>query len=156
MMGMLNSLRRFFIPALSPAMFNVATIVSAFTLVPLMPRFGWPPIAGIAFGTLLGGLGQMAHAVAVAAARGLAVSAALDWRDPGLREVLMQMAPGTLGLAAMQVNVFINTMLATRSGHGRRVVAELRVSIDVSAHRSVRHLDRHRRAARNLAAGGRR
>src|SRR6185503_9503166 len=46
MMGMLNALRRFFIPALSPAMFNVATIVAAFTLVPLMPRFGWPPIAG--------------------------------------------------------------------------------------------------------------
>src|SRR5262245_13746138 len=45
MMGMLNALRRFFIPALSPAMFNVATIVAAFTLVPLMPRFGWPPIA---------------------------------------------------------------------------------------------------------------
>ena len=38
MMGMLNSLRRFFIPALSPAMFNVATIAAAFTLVPLMPR----------------------------------------------------------------------------------------------------------------------
>ena len=39
MMGMLNSLRRFFIPALSPAMFNVATILCAFVLVPVMPRF---------------------------------------------------------------------------------------------------------------------
>ena len=38
MMGMLNSLRRFFIPALSPAMFNVATIFCAFAVVPLMPR----------------------------------------------------------------------------------------------------------------------
>ena len=46
MMGMFNSLHRFFIPALSPAMFNVATIVCAFALVPLMPRFGLPPIAG--------------------------------------------------------------------------------------------------------------
>ena len=34
-MGMLNSLHHFFIPALSPAMFNVATIVCAFALVPL-------------------------------------------------------------------------------------------------------------------------
>src|SRR5437764_7746254 len=42
MMGMLNALGRFFIPALSPAMFNIATLLSAFTLVPLMPRLGWP------------------------------------------------------------------------------------------------------------------
>ena len=37
-MGMLNSLHHYFVPALAPAMFNVATIVGAFTLVPLMPR----------------------------------------------------------------------------------------------------------------------
>ena len=46
MMGMLNALGRFFIPAVSPAMFNIATLLSAFTLVPLMPRLGWPRIAG--------------------------------------------------------------------------------------------------------------
>src|SRR4029450_11142796 len=45
MMGMLNSLHRFFIPALSPAMFNVATIFCAFTVVPIMPRLGMSPIA---------------------------------------------------------------------------------------------------------------
>ena len=41
-MGMLNSLHQFFLPALSPAMFNVATIICAFALVPVMPRLGWP------------------------------------------------------------------------------------------------------------------
>ena len=40
-MGMLNSLHHFFIPALSPAMFNVADASScAFALVPLMPALG--------------------------------------------------------------------------------------------------------------------
>src|SRR5919108_3028541 len=34
MMGMLNSLHRFFVPALSPAMFNVVTIACAYGLVP--------------------------------------------------------------------------------------------------------------------------
>src|SRR6185436_17132025 len=38
LMGMLNSLHQFFIPALSPAMFNVATIICAVVLVPVMPR----------------------------------------------------------------------------------------------------------------------
>ena len=41
LMGMLNALHRFFIPALSPAMFNVATIVCAVLLVPLAPVWGW-------------------------------------------------------------------------------------------------------------------
>ncbi len=58
LMGMLNALGRFFTPAVSPAMFNVATLLSAFTLVPLMPWLGWPRIAGLAIGTVLGGAGQ--------------------------------------------------------------------------------------------------
>ena len=33
--------------------------------------------------------------------------------SPGLRDVLVLMGPGTLGLAATQVNVFVNTWLAT-------------------------------------------
>jgi putative peptidoglycan lipid II flippase len=37
-MGMLNSLHHYFVPALSPAMFNIATIVVGVALVPLMPR----------------------------------------------------------------------------------------------------------------------
>ena len=60
LMAMLNALHRFFIPALSPAMFNVATILCAVIFVPLSSRFGIEPIAAIAVGTLLGGLGQIA------------------------------------------------------------------------------------------------
>ena len=45
-MGMLNALRRFFIPALAPAMFNVASILSVFAIVPLMPLIGWDPMLG--------------------------------------------------------------------------------------------------------------
>src|SRR5882762_10355622 len=53
-MGMLNALHRFFVPALSPATFNVATIACALLLVPVMPRFGMPPITAIAIGALIG------------------------------------------------------------------------------------------------------
>ena len=59
-MGMLNSLHHYFIPALSPAMFNVVTIICAFALVPIMPAFGLEPIVAIAIGTLLGGVAQLA------------------------------------------------------------------------------------------------
>jgi putative peptidoglycan lipid II flippase len=118
MMGMLNSLRRFFIPALSPAMFNVATILCAFTLVPVMPRIGLPPIAAIAVGTLLGGLGQVALQWPALRREGFRYRAIVDFRDPDLREVLRLMLPGTLGLAAVQINVFVNTYLATSQERG--------------------------------------
>ena len=118
MMGMLNSLRKFFIPALSPAMFNVATIFCAVAVVPLMPRVGLPPIAGIAIGTLLGGVGQILLQWPALRREGFRYKPILDFRDPDLREILRLMGPGTLGLAAVQINVFVNTYLATTQEQG--------------------------------------
>ena len=118
MMGMLNSLRRFFIPALSPAMFNVATILCAIALAPMMPRVGLPAIAAIAIGTLLGGLGQIGLQWPVLRKEGFRYRPVLNFRDPDLREVLRLMGPGTLGLAAVQINVAVNTFLATSQEQG--------------------------------------
>ena len=118
LMGMLNSLNLFFIPALAPAMFNVATIVCALVLVPLMPRIGWPPITAIAIGTLVGGLAQVSLQWPLLRRQGFSYSPFLDWRQEGLRRVLVLMGPGTIGLAATQVNVFVNTVLATGEGTG--------------------------------------
>jgi len=117
-MGMLNSLHHFFIPALSPAMFNVVTIVFGFAVVPFAGRIGLQPITIIALSTLLGGLAQLALQWPPLRREGFRWSPVLDWRDPGLRRVLMLMGPGTIGLAATQVNVFVNTVLATGAGTG--------------------------------------
>jgi putative peptidoglycan lipid II flippase len=117
-MGMLNSLHRFFIPALSPAMFNVATIACAVLLVPVMPMAGLPPIAAIAIGTVVGGIAQLAVQWPGLRKEGFRYVPELDWRDPALRRVLVLMGPGTIGLAATQVNVFVNTVLATGEGTG--------------------------------------
>ena len=116
--GMLNALGRFFIPALSSAVFNVAVVLSAFTLVPLMPRIGWPGIVGVAIGTVIGGAGQILLQWPFLRREGWRYAPILDTRDEGLREVMQLMAPGTLGLAAVQVNVFVNTVLATGEGTG--------------------------------------
>ena len=150
-MGMLNSLHRFFVPALSPAMFNVATDRCARSLlVPLMPRLGLPPIAAIAIGTLVGGLGQIAHPVA-GAARGRAsgTGRSSTSRDPDLREVLLLMGPGTLGLAAVQINVLVNTYLATSQRKGAVSWLQLRVPADVPADRPLRRVDRDGGASRH-------
>ena len=115
-MGMLNSLHHYFIPALSPATFNVVTILSVFMLVPVMPALGLEPIAAIAIGTLLGGVAQLALQWPTLRREGFAYRPILDWNDAGLRRILVLMGPGTAGLAATQVNVFVNTLLATGAG----------------------------------------
>jgi putative peptidoglycan lipid II flippase len=118
LMGMLNSLRRFFIPALAPAMFNVATILCAIAVVPLMPLVRLPPIAGIAIGTLLGGLGQILLQWPLLRREGFRYQPLLDFSDPDLRTILRLMGPGTLGLAAVQINVLVNTYLAALQEQG--------------------------------------
>jgi len=118
MMGMLNSLNRFFVPALSPAMFNVATIVCAYALVPFMPSIGLAPVAGIAIAAILGGLGQILVQWPSLRREGFRYRPVLDFADPGLREILRLMGPGTLGLAAVQINVVVNTSLAATQEQG--------------------------------------
>ena len=117
-MGMLNSLHRFFIPALSPAMFNVAIIACALVLVPLMPALGQPAIMAIAIGAVVGGVAQAALQWPSLRREGYRFRPALDFRDEGLLRVLILMGPGTVGLAATQVNLFVNTVLATSEGTG--------------------------------------
>ena len=118
MMGMLNSLRRFFVPSLSPAMFNVASILAALALAPLMGRFGLEPIVGLAIGTLLGGLGQIALQWPTLRREGFRYQPIVSFKDPVVREILRLMAPATIGVAAVQINVAVNTFLATDQEQG--------------------------------------
>ena len=117
-MGMLNSVHKFFIPALSPAMFNVSLIVCAFLLVPLMPGLGLEPIMAIAIGVVVGGFGQIALQYWALHREGFRYRPALDPHDPGLRRILALMGPGTVAGAAVQVNLLVNTALATGEGTG--------------------------------------
>ena len=118
MMAMLNALHRFFIPALSPAMFNVATIVCAVIAVPLSPHLGIEPIVAIAAGTLVGGLGQILLQWPALRREGFRYQPMLDAHDPWLREIGRLMVPGVAGLAAVQINLFVNSWLAAGLGTG--------------------------------------
>ena len=118
LMGMLNSLNRFFTPALSPAMYNVGIIMSGALLVPLMPGLGLDRIVAIAIGALLGGIGQVAFQAPALYREGFRYRATLDPSDPGLRHILRLMGPGTLAGAAVQINLLVNMVLATGQGTG--------------------------------------
>ena len=118
LMAMLNALHRFFVPALSPAMFNVATIVCAVIAVPLAQPLGIEPIMAIAAATLIGGFGQILLQWPVLRRQGFRYQTVLDIHDPSMREVGRLMVPGVVGLAAVQINLFVNSWLAAGLGTG--------------------------------------
>jgi len=160
LMGMLNSLHRFFIPAVSPAMFNVGSIVCTIGLAPVMPLLGLPVIVAPAIGVLVGGFGQMAVQWFPLRREGYRYQPVLDFRDEGLHRVLVLMGPGVVGLAAVQINLFVNSILAT--GEGTSAVSALSYAFRLMympigifgvsiATAVVPTLSRH--AARNDAAG---
>jgi putative peptidoglycan lipid II flippase len=117
-MGMLNSLGHFFIPALSPAMYNVAVVVMSVALIPFAPQLGVSDITIVAVGALVGGVGQLAIQWPPLRREGFRYQPVLDVRDEGLHRVLLLMGPGTIGMAATQINVFVNTVLAAGEGTG--------------------------------------
>lgn len=117
-MGMLNSLRRFFVPAVSPAAYNVCLIASAVVVAPLMPQTGTAPIAVLAAGVLAGGGGQIAVQWWALRREGFRWRPGLGLADRGLREIVGLMGPATVAGAALQVNVLVNTVLATGEGTG--------------------------------------
>jgi putative peptidoglycan lipid II flippase len=83
-----------------------------------MPALGLPRIMAIAIAALAGGALQVAVQWPSLWREGFRYRTTLDIRDPGLHQVLILMGPGTIGLAATQVNLFVNTLLATSQGTG--------------------------------------
>jgi len=117
-MAMLNSVDRYFVPALAPTVFNVVSILTTVALVPVLTSAGLPVILSVAVGVLVGGVGQLVVQVPSLYREGYSYEPRLDPSEPRLREVLLLMGPGTLGLAATQINMFVNTWLATGEGTG--------------------------------------
>lgn len=112
-MGMLNALRRFFVPALSPAMLNVVFILCLVGGVPLFNRLGIHPVMALSLGMLLGGVAQIASQWPSLRREGYRHAWVLNPRDPALHEMLVLMGPGAIGVAAAQVNLLVNMVLAT-------------------------------------------
>jgi putative peptidoglycan lipid II flippase len=112
-MGMLNALHRFFMPAFAPAMYNVIFIACTIVFVPVFTAIGVMPVMALSMGMLLGGVAQIVAQWPTLRREGYRHAWILDPREPGLREVLVLMGPGTLGVAAAQINLLVSTYLAT-------------------------------------------
>jgi putative peptidoglycan lipid II flippase len=75
-------------------------------------------IIGMAIGTLAGGLLQWLIQVPSLRAVGYRWQPLLSFNDEGVRQVMRLMAPAIIGVAAVQVNIFVNTRFASSLGTG--------------------------------------
>src|SRR4029453_16197363 len=112
--GVLNVYRRFAIPAFTPVLLNVAIIGAALFLA----RYFDPPIMALAWGVFIGGVAQLAFQIVPLARIGMLPRPRFDWRDEGVRRILILMGPALLGVSAAQVSALINTQLAAYLGDG--------------------------------------
>lgn len=117
-MGMLNSHGRFFIPAFAPTLFNLGMIVSGFSICYIFKYSGQPPIIGMAWGVLLGGSMQMMIQYLSLKKLNYRFKFILKFKHEGLIRIFKLMLPAAIGLAATQLNVFINTWLASQLSDG--------------------------------------
>jgi putative peptidoglycan lipid II flippase len=108
-MGALNAHGRFFASALGPAVLNVGMILAVLVLARLID----PPILALAIGVLAGGLGQLLVQLPDLARAEVPLTPSGELRHPALGRMARLLLPSVLGLAVVQVTVFINTLLAS-------------------------------------------
>jgi putative peptidoglycan lipid II flippase len=108
-MGVLNSHKHFTGPALAPVFLNLSIIACALGLYRLLAE----PVWALAFGVLLGGGIQLLFQVPFLRRMGIVLKFRFDLSHPGVRRIGALMAPSVLGLAVTQLNVIVNTFLAS-------------------------------------------
>jgi putative peptidoglycan lipid II flippase len=118
-MGMLNAQKRYLAPAYAPAMFNVVSIVVGVGLL-LAGRPAEQALFAWSVATLVAGAVQALFQVPALWRTGWRPAVRLVGllRDPGIRRIVRLMGPAILGLAAVQINIFVNTRFAADLGDG--------------------------------------
>jgi putative peptidoglycan lipid II flippase len=123
--GILNTWKRFALPAATPVLLNVSMIGCALFLAPWFERHHVRPIHALSAGVMLGGLLQLA--IQVPALRRIGCLPQIGfgpaawrraWAHPGVHRLLTQMAPALLGVSVAQLSLLINTQIASHLGPG--------------------------------------
>ncbi len=116
--GTLNSRGYFGLPALAPAFLNISLIVSAGIIIWRGAELGEWAVTLFSIGALVGGLLQIAIQVPLLRKTGHRFRFDLDFKDPAVKWVGRLMLPGMLAFTVTQVNILVDTLLATTLAEG--------------------------------------
>lgn len=107
--GILNSYDRFAVPAFTPVLLNLAMIAAAIWLAPLMDE----PIMALAWGVFIAGALQLFFQLPFLMRLGLLPRPRVDYRHEGVSRILKLMAPAMFGVSVSQINLLLDTVLAS-------------------------------------------
>jgi len=107
--GILNSYDRFAVPAVTPLLLNITLIASALIAAPLFDE----PAFALAWGVLAAGVVQFIFQLPFLQRIHMLPAPVIDWRHPGVRKILKLMGPAIFGVSVSQINLLLDTMLAT-------------------------------------------
>lgn len=123
--SVLNTWRKFAIPAATPVLLNLAMIAAAWLLAPQLKAHGIEPIYSLAAGVMLGGILQLS--LQLLALKRLALLPRLTWNpraaskfiaQPAIKNILTLMLPALLGVSVAQISLLINTQIASHLPSG--------------------------------------
>jgi len=116
--GVLNTWRRFAVPAFTPVLLNLSFIGAALALSSRVD----PPVYALAVGVVLGGIAQLALQIPALLRIGMLPRIGFDpkaaFADPQVRRIVRQMGPAVLAVSVAQISLIINTHIASRLGAG--------------------------------------
>ncbi len=123
--GVLNTWKRFALPAATPVLLNLSMIGAMVWGSPWFARHGLEPIYALTAGVMLGGLLQLGAQIWGLRRLGLLPRIGLGWSalrqawaDPGTRRIGRLMAPALLGVSVAQISLLINTQIASHLAPG--------------------------------------
>lgn len=108
-MSILNSLKKFLLPAFAPALWNLSLIVSAFLPVPGAKESG----EVLAWAVVIGGFLQMAILIPALYKEGFLPTISFAWKTESFKAVMKGLCPSILGLSVMQITILVNTRFAS-------------------------------------------
>lgn len=107
--AILNSYDRFAIPAITPVFLNIVLILAAAVASPWFAE----PVFALAWGVVIAGVIQLLFQLPFLLRLGLMPHPKVDWSDESVRKVLRLMAPAMFGVSVSQINLMLDTVMAT-------------------------------------------
>ncbi|MES2413275.1 MAG: murein biosynthesis integral membrane protein MurJ [Pseudomonadota bacterium] len=123
--GVLNTWRRFAVPAATPVLLNLCMIAAAWLGAPWFKSQGIEPIYALGAGVMAGGVLQLAVQVPALLRLGLLPKISFNWAvvraawaDPATKNIARLMVPALLGVSVAQISLLINTQIASHLAPG--------------------------------------
>ena len=108
--GVLNTYKRFAIPAFTPVFLNLCLIGASLLLAPYLPE-GYE-VTSLAWGLFVAGIVQLVFQFPFLAKLGFLTWPRAGFQHPGVRKILKLMGPAILGSAVVQINLMVDLLIA--------------------------------------------